>query len=243
MKKLFITLLLLAVTMLSGAGKRGIVCFTFDDYAGANWLKADSIFKKYNAHATFFIVGRITPEKIAVMKKLQAAGHSIGLHTISHRNSFPLPEKWNETIYFEKEIKPQLDVCRKNGIYVKGLAYPNNRRNAKTDQELFKHFDYLRAGVGKPPKIFYSMSEVKKKMVLGGKGIGKHYKSDVNELKKLLSQAAQNNNMIIFYSHDIKPKAGTIHMPSEMLESLLAHAHKLNMHIAGINDLETISKK
>ena len=34
----------------------------------------DEIFKKYNAHATFFISGEITPEKAAVLKKLQDSG-------------------------------------------------------------------------------------------------------------------------------------------------------------------------
>ena len=29
---------------------RGAVCFTFDDYYGENWLKADPLFKKYGAH-------------------------------------------------------------------------------------------------------------------------------------------------------------------------------------------------
>ena len=242
-KKTFVLTVLLCFGMLCGAEKRGIVCFTFDDYSGPNWLKADKIFKRYNVRVTFFVVGRITPEKIAVMKKLQDAGHSIGLHTISHRNAVPMPAKWNEKIYFEREVKPQLDICRKNGIIIKGLAYPNNRRNDAIDRELFKHFDYLRAGIGKQKKIFYTRDEIKNKMVIGGKGIGKYYKSDVNELKKLLSRAAENDNMIIFFSHDIKPGAAGVHMPTEMLEALLEHASKLNMHIAGINDIETVRKK
>ena len=89
------------------------------------------------------------------MKKLQSAGHSIGLHSLHHRNAVPLPAKWSRKEYFEKEVKPQLEICRKAGINVKGFAYPNNRRSAETDEELFKHFDYLRAGLGKEKKTLF----------------------------------------------------------------------------------------
>ena len=66
------------------AKKRGVVCFTFDDFHGENWLKADSLFQKYDARATFFIVGEITSEKLEVMRKLKTSGHTIGLHSIHH---------------------------------------------------------------------------------------------------------------------------------------------------------------
>lgn len=243
MKKLLLISALLGTCLLFGAEKkgRGAVCFTFDDYAGANWLKADKIFKKYNARVTFFIVGQITPEKVAVMKKLQQAGHSIGLHSIRHRNAVPLPQKWDMKKYFDTEVRPQLDICRKNGLDIRGFAYPNNRRSEVTDQELFKHFDYLRAGLGKARKtIFYGAKDLKKKMVLGGGGIGAYYKSDVNTLKKILKQAADSNTMIVFFSHNIYPKARHVHMPAEMLEALLKYASELGMKVVGINEIEKL---
>ena len=64
--------------------QKGTVCFTFDDYHGENWLKADSLFRKYDAHVTFFIMGDISPERAEVMKKLKASGHTIGLHSVHH---------------------------------------------------------------------------------------------------------------------------------------------------------------
>lgn len=243
MKRVCLTVLLLTAFLLTGAEKhgRGAVCFTFDDYAGANWLKADALFKKYNAHVTFFIVGAITPEKIEVMKKLQSAGHSIGLHSIHHRNAVPLPEKWDMKKYFECEVKPQLEVCRKHKINVRGFAYPNNRRNEVTDQELFKHFDYLRAGLGKAKKtLFYGKKETASKMVLGGGGIGAYYKSDVNALKKILKEAADRNKMIVFFSHNIYSGAKHVHMPSEMLEELLKYASALGMRVVGINEIKSL---
>ena len=231
----------LAAALLSGAAEKGAVCFTFDDYAGANWLKADALFKKYNAHVTFFVSGVITPEKAAAMKKLQAAGHSVGLHTIKHRNAFPLPAGMSMKDYFEREVEPQLERCKAAGIKVSGFAYPNNRRNEATDAELFKYFDYLRAGVGKGRKILlYQSGDIKEKMVLGGAGIGVYYKSDVNVLKKYLKLAAEANALIVFFSHNIYPGARGVHMPTEMLEELLKAASELKMKVIGINEIKTL---
>lgn len=244
MKHLLTMLFLLLVLTAAAAPENGAVCFTFDDYYGANWLKADKIFKKYNAHVTFFVVKDITPEKLEVMKKLQAAGHSIGLHTMHHRNADRFIKSRGEKWYFENEVKPQLDACAKSGLVIRSFAYPNNRRNEQTDKMLYKYFDYLRAGNGPAKKpIYYKLSDVKDKMVLGGGGIGVFYKSDLDELKSRLDKASKENRLIVFFSHNIAPKAKGIHMPTEMLEALLDHANKLGMKIIGFNELKELNQK
>ena len=241
MKKLLLLVSSVAALFLSAAPERGVVCFTFDDYHGANWLKADEIFKKYNAHVTFFVVKDITPEKIEVMKKLQAAGHSVGLHTMRHRDAVRFIEQYGEKWYFENEIRPQLDACLKSGLRIRSFAYPNNRRNERTDKFLFQYFDFLRAGNGAAKKpIYYNLNDIKAPMMLGGGGIGVFYKSDVNELKSRLDKAAAGNSLIVFFSHNIAPGAKGVHMPSEMLEALLSHADKLGMRIVGFDELKNL---
>lgn len=242
MKYFFMIFLALIALVCSAAPKQGAVCFTFDDYHGKNWLKADALFKKYNAHATFFVVGSITPQKVEVMKKLQAAGHSVGLHTAHHRNATNFMKSKGEKWYLDNEILPQLKVCEENGLTVRNFAYPNNRRDEKSDAMLYKYFDYLRAGNGPEKKpIYYPVAEIKKQMVLGGGGIGVFYKSDVNELKSRLDKAAESNSVIVFFSHNIAPDAKHIHMPTEMLEELLAHAQKLGMKVVGFDQLKSFN--
>ena len=63
------SLLLIAVCRICGltgwgSPARGAVCFTFDDYHGENWLKADPLFKKYGAHATFLSLKKSRPKKL-----------------------------------------------------------------------------------------------------------------------------------------------------------------------------------
>ena len=112
MKNLLLLLLAVFLSGCAAAMDKGAVCFTFDDYAGANWLKADKIFKKYTAHVTFFVVGNLTPQKLEVMKKLQAAGHSVGLHTLGHRDAVEVDMQ----SYFDEQILPQLKSAEKYGV-------------------------------------------------------------------------------------------------------------------------------
>ena len=130
-------------------------------------------------------------------------------------------------------------ITKKSTQKVKrGFAYPNNRRTPETDKFLFERFDYLRSGwYPSVDPIYYPVKEMTGKMVLRGGGIGEFYKTDPDVLKKRLSEAAANNCMIVFFSHNIYPHAPKIHMPTEWLEVILQHAQKLGMSISGINEL------
>ena len=66
--------------------KGGAVCFTFDDSRYTDWLAQRELFKKYNAHATFFYSGELTESHIQSMRLLQADGHTVGLHSVYHLN-------------------------------------------------------------------------------------------------------------------------------------------------------------
>lgn len=223
---------------------RGAVCFTFDDFDPVGWVKSDELFKKYDGHATFFFSGNIDKKRLEVMKKLSASGHSIGLHTVHHADAVPLKDGDSVELYFKREIQPQLDVCRANNIKIRSFAYPNNRHNAETDEFLFQYFDFLRAGYGKGnPVIYIPLESLPDKMVMPGGGIGKYYKSKVENLIAILDRAADNGQLVVFFSHQIKPNADHVHISPEMLEALLAHARKRNMYIISAEEIPTLGKK
>jgi peptidoglycan/xylan/chitin deacetylase (PgdA/CDA1 family) len=54
---------------------------TFDDGPSDNTLKILKILKKYNAKATFFVIGTA---KLEYLPKIKNAGHAIGLHANNH---------------------------------------------------------------------------------------------------------------------------------------------------------------
>jgi len=222
---------------------RGALCFTFDDYHGESWLKALPLFRKYDAHVTFFVVGEITPEKAEVMKKLQDAGHTVGLHSLHHRDALPFIHERSQEEYLRTEIQPQLEVCARHGIRIRSFAYPNNRRDEESDRMLFPYFDHLRAGRGPAKKtLYYPLSSLPEKCYLGGTGIGTFYSSDLAVLKDEITHAAETDSVLVYFSHNIGP-AGSIKkidMPVEWLEELLAHAKQKSIRIVGFEELNAL---
>ncbi|MDO5292691.1 MAG: polysaccharide deacetylase family protein [bacterium] len=58
---------------------------TFDDGPSKNTPKVLETLDKYNAKATFFMIGeQITPDMESLVKEMQQKGHVIGVHTYTH---------------------------------------------------------------------------------------------------------------------------------------------------------------
>lgn len=228
----------------SNKEKRGVVCFTFDDFHGENWLKADSLFRKYGAHVTFFIMGDISPEKADVMKKLKASGYTIGLHSVHHGNAVKLIQENGEERYLEEEIKPQLDACREYGLEIHSFSYPCNYRNEVSDRLLFRYFDYLRTGRGLDniPTPYYPLKGLPEKCCFTGIGVGTFYRTELSVLKKEIIHAAETGSILVLYAHDIGPlgEIAKNDMPVEWLEELLAFAKESGIRIAGFDELKML---
>lgn len=221
---------------------RGCVCFTFDDFHGDAWLQASPLFLKHDGHASFFIVGEITPEKADVMRRLQAVGHTVGLHTLHHRDAICIHEVGQER-FLEEEIFPQLNDCEREGIQIRNFAYPNNRRDEATDQMLYAYFDHMRAGRGPAKKtLYYPLESLPKKSWLGGTGIGSYYDSDLSVIKQEMAHAALTDSLLVYFSHDIAPleKVSRIGTPLEWLEELLAYAETLQLRVLGFDDVNAL---
>jgi peptidoglycan/xylan/chitin deacetylase (PgdA/CDA1 family) len=225
---------------------RGVVCFTFDDYHGENWLKADSLFRKYDAHVTFFIMGDISPERAEVMKKLKASGHTIGLHSVHHSHVVNFIRENGERRYLEEEIRPQLDTCREYGFDVRSFSYPCNYRNEESDQVLFRYFDYLRTGRGLDniPTPYYPLNELPEKCCFTGIGVGTFYGTELPVLKEEMTHAAETGSILVLYAHNIGPleEIKKNDMPVEWLEELLAFAKASGIRIAGFDELNSLKR-
>lgn len=224
----------------------GILCLTFDDSHFDRWLEAAPLFEQYDARGTFFCSGEVTPHIAACMKKLVSLGHSVGLHTLHHADAPEYFASNGADAYVRSEIMPQLDVCRANGLDVKNFAYPNNKRTEETDAALSPLFRRFRAGAGPRPAdvepacfepYFHPVSSLPSMRVMGGAGIGEYYHTTRGGLEAVLRRAARRNEVVTFFSHDIAPGAGHIHMPVETLEFMLRLAASLNMAVRGFDSL------
>lgn len=61
-----------------------VVYLTFDDGPSANTIKILDLLKKYDAHATFFVVGANISGNEAILKRMVKEGHTIAVHTYTH---------------------------------------------------------------------------------------------------------------------------------------------------------------
>lgn len=215
------------------------LCLTFDDRNFDNWLKVLPLWRKYDARGTFFVSGTMDAIAVNAMQSLQNAGHTVGLHAFHHAKYPKKPDT-----YIEEEIIPQLDVCRREGINIRAFAYPYSLRDAESDRKLFEIFDFLRGGAwqvtekGEPmvgnDRLF--VKEISAKQLFFGMSASGNF--DFHSLSQCFYRAAERNETIVFYAHDITAKvAPSHHISIGQLEVLLKLARALDMDICGMNEL------
>lgn len=236
---------------------RGILCLTFDDPNWPRWVAAMPIFAKYEARASFFPNGRLGKGALNALKKLYDAGHSVGTHSVTHCRTPALVKKIGFEAFWKKEIEPQMNDLASAGIRTCSTAYPNSLRNRETDEGFIKHgITRLRAGVpGSRPhdpkglkraqlvpfaqldKMYIQRKDIGKTAVMGGVGIGTFYNTDIEDLCAGIRRAAERDELMILYSHDIAKNPSGISMKTEWLERILATAAEEGMSICGMDDL------
>jgi len=224
----------------------GILLLTFDDCDIVGWTAAMPLFHDFRAHVTFSISGEITTEVAAFMRTAQAAGHTVGLHTVHHANAPEYIEENGAEAYFRNEVEPQLAVCAKTGVKCHEFAFPNNRYNDAALALLSPYFKRFRAGNGVPKnehladfdKGFIPRTRLASTVVFGGRGVGEYYESKLDDIFDALGRAAKNDEAVTFFSHGIASSAKGVNMPLEILTPMLEEARRLDMEIHGLDDLD-----
>lgn len=103
-------------------GEKGVIYLTFDDGPGQYTEKILDILSKYNIKATFFVTSGGSDE---IIKKEYDAGHSIGLHTSTH--------KWDiyssEETYFNdlEQVSNRVENITKEKAYL--IRFPGGSSN------------------------------------------------------------------------------------------------------------------
>ena len=241
--------------LLPSAGRgKGVLLLTFDDSNYDRWVQYIPMFEQYGAHVSFFPNGRMDDHALEQLGKLRDAGHTVGIHTVHHRDvdSEFNPERAES--YFATEVKPQLEDCMKIGHAVRAFAYPNNLHTPEFDRYLSEKAGiiHFRAGhvvrydpQGRFPKkdlvntdeVFFPVSNLSQKRVLEGIGIGEAYRTDIEEILACIRRAADRNEVLVTFSHDIRPDAKGVHMKAEWLERILKTAREKGMAVIGFDEI------
>ena len=238
----------------SARGGNGVLLLTFDDPNYDRWVEAIPLFEKYGAHASFFPNGRLDDHALGQLKKLKDAGHTVGIHTLNHGGARAAWEAGKGDEYIAREVKPQLEAYAKIGHTVRAMAYPNNLHSAASDAALsekcgIRHFraghvvrydpgcKYPKPDLVRTDEVFFPAAELAGKAVLEGIGIGEAYRTDIEEIVACVNRAADRDEVLVTYSHDIRPDAKTINMKTEWLERILATARARGMRIIGFDEI------
>lgn len=101
-----------------------VVYLTFDDGPCVHTGQLLDILKKYNAKATFFVVGnKSRPEFI---RQAYEEGHAIGVHTYTHEYKQMYA---NEEAYFEDFLKTEQVIYEQTGEYTRIFRFPGGSGN------------------------------------------------------------------------------------------------------------------
>ncbi|MEH7335961.1 polysaccharide deacetylase family protein [Neobacillus drentensis] len=116
-----------------------VVALTFDDGPTKNVEQILPLLKKYNAKATFFLIGNEIEKTPEEAEKIVKAGYQVGNHTYSHnRMVFKSPSYIKEEIektdnlIREAGFKGEIDFRPPNGKKLFGLPFYLNKHNRDT---------------------------------------------------------------------------------------------------------------
>ena len=100
------------------------VYLTFDDGPCGNTATLLDVLKKYDAKATFFVVGN--KKRTDMIKRAYEEGHSIGVHTYTHVYKSLYK---NEQAFFEDFLKTQEVIREATGSYTRIFRFPGGSAN------------------------------------------------------------------------------------------------------------------
>ena len=116
-----------------------VIALTFDDGPADNTNLILPLLEKYNAKATFFLIGAEIEKYPEEARRIAQEGHQIGNHTYSHnRMIFKTPSYYKDEIEKTDQLiqntgyKGEIDVRPPNGKKLIGLPYYLKKHNRDT---------------------------------------------------------------------------------------------------------------
>ncbi len=151
------------------------VYLTFDDGPCGYTEELLDVLKKYNAKATFFIIGN--KRRTDLIKRAYAEGHSIGVHTYCHEYKKIYK---NEKAFFEDFQKTQEVIKEATGSYTRIFRFPGGSANTASRRSKgimtrltkimedmgYRYFDW-NVSAGDSGGNGYTASQIKSRVVNG----------------------------------------------------------------------------
>lgn len=115
--------------------EKNFLSLTFDDGPDEKYtVELLDLLKKYNIKATFFVVAKFAEENYEIIKRMEEEGHTIGLHSLEHKNGL-----LNGPLYTSNDFKESLRIMKRLNINVKSFRPPWGHLNLSTIINLKKY--------------------------------------------------------------------------------------------------------
>lgn len=101
-----------------------VIYLTFDDGPCFHTGQLLDMLKKYDAKATFFVVGN--KSRVDLIRRAYEEGHAIGVHTYTHEYHEMYA---NEEAYFEDFLKTEQVIYEQTGEYTRIFRFPGGSGN------------------------------------------------------------------------------------------------------------------
>lgn len=193
------------------------VCYlTFDDGPSDNTLEILKILKKYDAKATFFVIG--SNSKLEYLPKIVKAGHAIGLHSNTHDYS----KIYKSTNAFFKDInKLSARIEKITGVKTMLLRFPGGSNNTVSRNHCKGVMSDLTVQVKKKGYAYFDWN------VDSQDASGNNV--PVSKITKSVLNSAKNKNSICVLMHDTAVKDTTVKALPKILDGLKKQGYKFEV--------------
>jgi peptidoglycan/xylan/chitin deacetylase (PgdA/CDA1 family) len=178
----------------------GIV-LSFDDYS-ETWVRELPLLERLGIKATFFVTGDFVRDEPLAKNRLAPlvqAGHSLGVHTFTHRRA---TEMWKKegAAWLTSDVLDQASLLSAiEGRPTQSFAYPYGDHDKATDRTLVKHFRFVRT-FGKKP-MFTTENDLRKGGITYATSIDNVQKRDNAWYEEQLTRLVRQSKIWVVASH------------------------------------------
>jgi hypothetical protein len=137
----------------------------------------------------------------------------------------------------ETEIKPDLELMRKEGFDPQSFAYPYGQRDFYTDRQLLVWFTSVRGGMQSKKMHRAFTKNSGKGQLLFAQNIDKAAGLSDEALENMVAMAHEKNCAVSLYSHEIDNAGYEYSTSAARLRFLAKLAMKYNMRFLTTNEL------
>ncbi len=193
------------------------VYLTFDDGPSENTPEILDVLKEHGVKATFFVTGKEDAQLVPYYKRIVDEGHTLGMHSYSHRYS----ELYQSVDSFSADFE-KLDAYLENvaGQKCRYYRFPGGSSNQISNTDMNDFIDYL----GAQGMVFYDWN------VVCGDATSQIYTAD--ELVENVMRDVPRYRYSVVLMHDASEKDSTV----EALDKILQRLEEMDAEILPITE-------